>query len=90
MAARVYRIVFAPRAERDFRALAPDVQRRLKPRIDSLARVPRPRGVETLKGEEGFLRLRVGHYRVIYQVIPKRSEVAVLKIGHRREVYRGM
>ena len=33
MAARVYRIVFAPRAERDFRALAPDVQHRLKPRI---------------------------------------------------------
>ncbi len=90
MAARVYRIAFAPRAERDFRALAPDVQRRLKPRIDSLARVPRPRGAETLKGEEGFLRLRVDDCRVIYQVIPKRSEVAVLKIGHRREVYRGM
>ena len=90
MAARVYRIVFAPRAERDFRALAPDVQRRLKPRIDRLVRVPRPRGVETLKGEEGFLRLRVGDYRVIYQVIPKRSEVMVLKIGHRRGVYRGI
>jgi len=40
LAARVYRIVFAPRAERDFRALAPDVQRRLKPRIDRLRGFP--------------------------------------------------
>lgn len=43
-----------------------------------------------LKGKEGFLRLRVGDYRVIYQVIPRRSEILVLKVGHRREVYRGM
>ena len=90
MAARVHRIVFAPRAERDFRVLAPEAQRRLKPRIDALAREPRPRGVETLKGEENLLRLRVGVYRVIYQVEPKRLVILVLKIGHRREVYRGL
>jgi len=88
LAARVDRIVFAPRAERDFRALAPDVQRRLKPRIDALAHNPRPRGATPLRGGEGFLRLRVGDNRIIYQVQGRTLVMLVLKIGHRREVYR--
>jgi mRNA interferase RelE/StbE len=86
--ARVYRISLAPRAERDLRSLASEVQRRLKPRIDALARNPRPRIAEALKGEERFLRLRVGDYRIIYRVDERRLLVLVLKIGHRREVYR--
>jgi len=86
--APAYRIVFAPRAARDFRALAPEAQRRLKPRIDSLGRSPRPRGAKTLSGEEGLLRLRVGDHRIIYQVEDHTLTVLILKIGHRREVYR--
>ena len=88
MKAPAYRIVFAPRAERDFRALAPEVQRRLKPRVDSLTHSPRPRGVKALSGEEGLLRLRVGDYRMIYHVEDHALMVLILKIGHRREVYR--
>ncbi len=65
-------------------ALAPEVERRLKPRIDALAREPRPRGVETLKGEQNLLPLRVGVYRVIYQVEPKRLVILVLNIGRRQ------
>ncbi len=88
MNATAYRIVFAPRAERDFRALPPEAQRRLKPRIDSMARNPRPRGVKALSGEEVLLRLRVGDYRIVYQVEDHPPTVLILKIGHRREVYR--
>jgi mRNA interferase RelE/StbE len=44
--------------------------------------------VETLKGEEGLLRLRVGDYRIIYRVAERDLLVLVLKIGHRRDVYR--
>lgn len=88
MEARTYRIVFAPRADRDFRALTPDVQRRLRPRIDALARNPRPRGVTTLSGGKGLLRLRVGDYRIIYQVQGHTLTILILKIGHRREIYR--
>jgi mRNA-degrading endonuclease RelE of RelBE toxin-antitoxin system len=65
--ARVYRISLAPRAERDFRSLASEVQRRLKPRIDALGRNPRPRRAEALKGEEGFLVLKIGHRREVYR-----------------------
>lgn len=88
MAARVYRIAFASRAERDFRALASEVQHRLKPRIDSLARNPYPRGVKFLSEGEGLLRLRVGNCRIIYQVQREILRILVLKIGHRRDVYR--
>ncbi len=88
MKAAAYRIVFAPRAERDLRALPPEVQRRLKPRIDSLAHTPRPRGVKALSGEEGLLRLRIGDYRIVYQAEDHALTVLILKIGHRREVYR--
>jgi mRNA interferase RelE/StbE len=44
--------------------------------------------VETFKGEEGLLRLRVGDYRIIYRVAERDLTVLVLKIGHRRDVYR--
>jgi mRNA interferase RelE/StbE len=86
--APIYRIAFSPRAERDFRALAPEIRRRLKPRIDALAHHPRPRGVNTLSGEERLLRLRVADYRVVYQVHGHTLTILVLKIGHRRDVYR--
>lgn len=86
MEAPAYRIVFAPRAERDFRALTPEIQRRLKPRIDTLAHNPRPRGAKVLSSEEGVLRLRVGDYRIIYQVDGHTRTILILKIGHRREV----
>lgn len=88
MEARVYRIVFSPRADRDFRALAPDTQRRLKPRIDALAHNPRPRGVKSLSGDEGFLRLRVGDYRIVYQIHGHTLTILILRVGHRREIYR--
>lgn len=49
---------------------------------------PRPPGAKRLAGSEGFLRIRVGAYRIIYTVDEARELVVVLKIGHRRDVYR--
>ena len=83
-----YRIEFAPRAEREFHALSRDVQRRLAPRIDSLGRDPRPRGAKKMAGEDELYRLRVGDYRVLYQIRDRLLVVLVVTIGHRREVYR--
>lgn len=90
MALRRYRIEFAPAADRDFRALAEDVRRRLRPRIDALAENPRPHGVETLEGEESLHRIRVGDYRIIYQIRDDVLVVLIVRIGHRREVYRNL
>ena len=88
MAPRRYRVEFAPAADRGFRALAEDVRRRLRPRIDALAENPRPHGMESLAREKCLYRIRAGDYRIIYQIRDDVLVVLVVRIGHRREVYR--
>ena len=82
-----YTIEFSHRAARQFKDLPKQVQVRLKTRIDALSENPRPRGVEKLKGEDDLYRIRVGNYRVIYQVKDKALIVLIVKIGDRKEVY---
>ncbi len=83
-----YRVEFLPSAARDLASLPRTIQRRLGHRLDALTKDPRPEGVKALKETERLLRLRVGDYRIIYRVDDHRRSVHVVKIGHRREVYR--
>jgi mRNA interferase RelE/StbE len=83
-----YAVEFAPSAEREFRKLARNVQVRLRPRIDSLADTPRPPGAKKLAGARDLWRIRVGDYRIVYQVRDEILLVLVLGAAHRREVYR--
>ena len=83
-----YRIEFASAAAREFSKLAKGLQRRIASKIDALASQPRPRGVEKLEGQERRYRLRVGDYRVIYEIQDEALIVLIVRIGHRREVYR--
>ena len=83
-----YRIEFSPTAERQFKKLSKEVQIRLKHRIDNLAENPFPRGVKKLSAEENIYRLRIGDYRIIYQVQGKALLILILKLGHRKNVYR--
>jgi len=85
---KAYTIEFTHRAEKVFRALPSEIRRRLAPKIDTLKQNPRPRGVKSLEGPDGILRLRVGDYRILYQVHDDRLVVLLVKIGHRREIYR--
>lgn len=85
-----YRIEFTPRAEKQFKALEKSTQIRLARRINSLANNPRPQGVKKLESEEDFYRVRVGDYRVVYQIRDKALVVLIVRIGHRSEVYRGI
>ncbi len=84
----MYRIEFNSRAARAFRNLAPDVQRRLDPAIRALAENPRPPGCVKLSGEDSLWRIRMGDYRVLYQVRDAALLVLVVRVGHRREIYR--
>jgi mRNA interferase RelE/StbE len=83
-----YRIEFSPTAERQFKKLLKEVQARLKHRIDILAENPFPRGVKKLSAEEDLYRLRIGDYRIVYQVQGKALLILILKLGHRKNVYR--
>ena len=83
-----YQIEFSRQADRQFRNLPSQIQQRLKSRIDSLAATPRPYGSEKLSGADQLYRIRVGDYRIVYSVEDDRLLVLVVKVGHRREVYR--
>ena len=83
-----YSILFTSRAGRDFYGLDRAVQQRLQTAIDRLAANPIPVGARKLQGDEPYFRIRVGDYRVVYEVNGKQLAVIVVKIGHRREIYR--
>jgi mRNA interferase RelE/StbE len=83
-----YRIEFTPRAERDFKSLDGSIRGRIKQRIDSLAENPYPSGIRKIEGEDDLYRLRVGDYRILYQVKEKILLVLIVGMGHRRDVYR--
>ena len=83
-----YRIEFTPRAERDFKSLDGSIRGRIKQRIDSLAENPYPSGIKKIEGEDELYRLRVGDYRILYQVKSKILLLLIVRIGHWHEVYR--
>ncbi|MGH7866310.1 MAG: type II toxin-antitoxin system RelE family toxin [Candidatus Dormibacteraceae bacterium] len=84
----MHRIEFTPRAARNFRKLPADAQRRIDVDVQALTENPRPAGCKKLAGEESLWRIRVGDYRIIYQIYDDRLLVLVLKVGHRRNIYR--
>ena len=81
-------VEFSPGAEREFHKLARHIQLRLRPRIDALADDPHPAGAKKLKSGEKLGRIRVGDYRIVYEVRDQVRVVLVVRIAHRREAYR--
>jgi mRNA interferase RelE/StbE len=83
-----FAIRYSPAAAKAFRKIHPTDGRRLKAAIEQLAIDPRPTGCKRLTGGDGEHRIRVGDYRVVYDVDDGTVVVLVLAIGHRREIYR--
>ena len=83
-----YRVIFKPSADRQLRKLPVDVQRRIVGDVESLARNPRPAGVVKLTGDENLWRIRIGDYRVVYEIHDDRLMVLVLRVANRKDVYR--
>ena len=82
-----YSVLTKRSAERELRKIPKVDLRRITTRIQGLALQPRPPGCEKLSGEERY-RIRQGDYRIVYAVDDESRIVEVVKIGHRREVYR--
>ncbi len=82
-----YSIEFVPSAVKALAKLESLTRKRIQTAIDKLATDPFPPGVKKLQGDDAY-RIRVGDYRVIYDVQRGRLTVLVIRIGHRREIYR--
>ena len=80
-----YRVELAPAAQRDLRRLGAQVMDRLSGPIQALGDTPRPAGSRKIRGQDEVWRIRIGPYRVIYDVYDERSLVLVLKVDRRRE-----
>ncbi len=89
MAQSLYTTEFAPAAVRDLAAVPQNVRRRIARKIDALTLEPRPPGVEKLKGFTDQYRVRVGDFRIIYTIRDLQWIVLILRIGNRKDVYRG-
>lgn len=84
----MYRVVVLPSAARSLARLPRNDVRRIGRALDSLQSDPRPSGVVKLTGASDTYRVRVGRYRILYVLRDEVLTVTVVKIGHRRDVYR--
>jgi mRNA interferase RelE/StbE len=82
-----YQLSILPSAQRAIGRLDLPIRRRVAARIDALAEDPRPQGATKLVGSKHW-RLRVGDYRVVYDIEDAQLIVLVIEVGHRREIYR--
>lgn len=82
------RLEISRTAEKQLRELPAPAQRRIVKAVLALPGDPHPQGARKLSGHDDVFRIRVGVYRVIYSVADEVLVVIVLKIGHRKDVYR--
>lgn len=82
-----YAIEWRPSARKQVRRLDVPARRRVLEAIDNLSHEPRPVGSVTLTGSPGWCRIRIGSYRVVYEVQDDVLVVLVLRVGSRGDVY---
>lgn len=82
-----YELVFKKSVAKDLRDFWNQDVERIMQRIQALAEDPRPAGCEKLSTQERY-RIRQGSYRIVYEIEDRRLVVMIVRIGHRRDVYR--
>ena len=85
-----FRIEVSATAEKQIRKLRREDQVRVLRAIQPLATEPIPQGSRKIRGYDDVFRIRVGTYRILYRVEGRRLLIIILKIGHRREIYRSL
>jgi mRNA interferase RelE/StbE len=84
-----YRLEIKPRALKELGRIGEPEQSRIQRRIDALADHPRPAGAKKLQGRD-YWSIRVGDYRVLYRIEDNVLVILVVRVGHRKDVYRKM
>lgn len=83
-----YLVFLKPAAERERRKLPLEIRTRINQSLIDLESTPRPTGVTKMTGGNDRWRIRIGDYRIIYTIDDNAQHITVLRIAHRREVYR--
>jgi mRNA interferase RelE/StbE len=84
-----YRVLIKPSAAKELEAVGQKKDReRLVGSIRALGSEPRPQGCEKLSGQHGLFRVCVGPYRIVYTIDDGSAKIHVVKVGHRKDVYR--
>jgi mRNA interferase RelE/StbE len=83
-----YRITFKTSAAKEFRRLPTEIKQRLSLIIDELSQNPRPLGVVKLQGNDNLYRVRIGDYRVVYEIDDSAKLIRITRVRHRKDVYR--
>ena len=84
-----YRLLIKPSAAKEIEGIGTKRDReRIVGRIQVLATEPRPSGCEKVAGPSALFRVRQGPYRIVYTVDDPTRTIVIIKVGHRREVYR--
>jgi len=83
-----YNVELTRTADKQLRRIAKHDRNRMVEAIRGLADRPRPHGARKLQGYDDVYRIRVGRYRVVYEVFDDRVIVIVLKVGHRKDIYK--
>jgi len=84
----MYSVEISPAAQKQIKSLSKREQTKIIRRAYKLADNPLPPGVKKLKGIDSLYRIRQGDWRILYTIKEKRLSVLVVKVAHRREVYR--
>lgn len=82
-----YKVYFRTSVEKDFVVIPKNDLKKILQRVRTLSDDPRPPGCEKLTGRDRY-RIRQGRYRIIYSIQDKELTVWVVKVSHRKEVYR--
>jgi mRNA interferase RelE/StbE len=85
---QLYEITFARSARKELQTLPLTVAERILAKIELLALNPRPPGCKKLRGGSALWRLRVGEYRIVYQINDEKRVVDISVVRHRNEAYR--
>lgn len=83
-----WRLEFKASAKKELQQLDRKAQERVAAAIRDLIEAPRPVGVKALRGVSGHFRIRVGDYRVVYELLEGALIIVIVRVAHRREVYR--
>jgi mRNA interferase RelE/StbE len=82
-----YRVALTASAEKELHGLPATLVARIMPRLERLSATPRPTGCKKLKSGDSEWRIRVGDYRIVYEIDDTAKTVDVTRVAHRREAY---